>query len=78
MIELAPRTNFDMSFDDAFVYCITLYYNGYSDWRLPTHFEYCATHNLIMSWHEERYEKADGYAKCSVEERGVSQEGCST
>ena len=57
MIEIAPRTTFDMSFDDAFLYCITLYYNGYSDWRLPTHFEYCATHDLIMSWHEERYEK---------------------
>ena len=57
MIEIAPRTTFDMSFDDAFLYCITLYYNGYSDWRLPTHFEYCTTQDLIMSWHEERYEK---------------------
>ena len=43
-----------MTDDDAFLYCITLRYNGYNDWRLPTEFEYGFYTGLSFSWYDGR------------------------
>jgi hypothetical protein len=43
-----------MTVDEAFLYCITLQYNGYNDWRLPTEFEYGYYAGLSFSWYTDR------------------------
>jgi hypothetical protein len=53
MIEQALRTDYGMCYDSAFVYCLTLDYNGHKDWRLPTLDEY-ASSNITRSWYEGR------------------------
>jgi hypothetical protein len=35
-IELAPRSNKPMSYDEAFFYCRFCNHGGYNDWRLQT------------------------------------------
>ena len=39
MIEQAPRLEDSVSIDVAWLYCATLIYNGYNDWRMPTSIE---------------------------------------
>ena len=36
MIEVAPRSENRMTYEEAILYCQFLEYNGHSDWRLPT------------------------------------------
>ena len=52
MIEKAPKTDYEMSYDDAFLYCLMLEYNGHKDWRLPTEYEYIR--ELQWCWFEGR------------------------
>lgn len=39
-IEIGPRPNDELSFDEAWLYCACLFHNGCSDWRFPTDDEY--------------------------------------
>ena len=39
-IEFAPVITTVMPFNQAWLYCLTLSYNGHKDWRLPTRNEY--------------------------------------
>lgn len=54
MIEFAIRSQKEMVYDQAFLYCLTLEYNGHKDWRLPTGTEYAITDILSFCWFEER------------------------
>lgn len=54
MLELAIRPQEEMDYDTAWLYCLTLDYNGHKDWRLPTGTEYSITDALSFSWFEER------------------------
>jgi hypothetical protein len=60
MIEFAPRTIFEMTFDEAILYCRFLEYNGHKDWRIPTADEYY-TYARILGWYCGR-ELHDDYA----------------
>lgn len=45
MIQAAPPTNDDMTYEEAIVYCQFCAHNGYTDWRLPT-FAECKEYGL--------------------------------
>jgi hypothetical protein len=54
MIELAPSSESRMSYDEALLYCQFCNHNGYTDWRLPTAYEYFrgpASHAIELSWY---------------------------
>ena len=34
-VQRAPRSKREITFDEAFAYCLTLRFRGYKDWRLP-------------------------------------------
>ena len=36
-IETLPAVSKNFKWDDAWLYCMCLYINGKSDWRMPTH-----------------------------------------
>ena len=40
MIEFAPTTANMITYDEAVLYCFFCNYNGHTDWRLPTEYEY--------------------------------------
>ena len=42
-IEIGPRSQDEIAFDEAWLYCACLFHNGCSDWRLPTESEYMDT-----------------------------------
>jgi hypothetical protein len=50
MIEIAPTSTKQMTYDEAVLYCYFLEYEGHNDWRLPTLHEYY-NHVAITSWH---------------------------
>lgn len=50
MIEKAPRTENEMTYEEALLYCQFLEYDGHSDWRLPTEEEYHES-DICTSWH---------------------------
>lgn len=54
-IEIAPKFNYELTYDEAFLYCITLRYNGCNDWRLPSESEYGYYKDLTFSWYEDKY-----------------------
>ena len=35
-IEIGPRISNPITYDEALLYCMTLSYKGYNDWRLPS------------------------------------------
>jgi hypothetical protein len=37
---IGPRSNNQIAFDEAWLYCATLAHNGKYDWRFPTEDEY--------------------------------------
>ena len=39
MIEFAPDTPLQLTYDEAWLYCATLTHNNYYDWRIPTWLE---------------------------------------
>lgn len=53
MIELAPRTEYEMTYENALLYCQFFEYNGYSDWRLPTKEEW-NQYKFSWSWYLDR------------------------
>jgi hypothetical protein len=50
MIELAPMSENNMTYDEAVLYCQFLEYNGHTDWRLPTYDEYQNAEHNIWGW----------------------------
>jgi hypothetical protein len=36
MIEFGPELLRVLTYDEAWLYCVTLTHNGYRDWRIPT------------------------------------------
>ena len=36
MLEIGPCSSHTLILDEAWLYCITLEYDGHRDWRLPT------------------------------------------
>jgi len=52
MIEIGPQTKKKMSYDDAWLYCLTLTHNGYKDWRLPKILEYSSSSDFRLCWYE--------------------------
>ena len=40
MIDYAPHSKRNISWDEAWLYCLTLSYGGHKDWRMPTRDEY--------------------------------------
>jgi hypothetical protein len=53
MIEFAPSTKHEMTYDEAILYCQFLEYNGHTDWRLPTQNEY-RNQSAILGWYTDR------------------------
>ena len=52
--EVAPKSDFRITYDNAWLHCLTLEYNGHKDWRLPTSAEYAVEHNtLSLCWYED-------------------------
>lgn len=47
MIEVAPRSAYMMSYDEAILYCQFLDYNGHKDWRMLTRQEHSEYRNEI-------------------------------
>lgn len=52
MIELAPTFFPELTYDEAWVYCVTLEHNGHNDWRLPTLLEW-SNSSEILGWYED-------------------------
>lgn len=71
MIELAPRTENEMTYDDAILYCTFCTHNGYNDWRLPTRDEYQDNNGLIMSWYINRIITHDICMWCATPVRDI-------
>jgi hypothetical protein len=55
MIEIAPRSEALMTYDEAVFYCKFLKHDGHIDWRMPTFHEY-TQHDIINGWCEDRVE----------------------
>lgn len=51
MIELAPRSKFLMSYEEAILYCQFLEHNGCRDWRLPTYDEWDTQSMDQLAWY---------------------------
>lgn len=56
MIEYAPRIPEDISYDQAFLHCITLTHDNTKNWRLPTFDEVARSPELMLAncWFEGR------------------------
>lgn len=53
MIEVAPTSELIFQYDTAWLYCLTLEYNGHKDWRLPTGAEYDTAGLTAVCWYED-------------------------
>ena len=60
-ITLAPIWTSKVDYDDSWLYCATLYYDSYSDWRLPTMKEYYSgeMRRYAACWYEDRSSEGD-------------------
>lgn len=66
-IEGASESKIRLTLDEAWLYCVCLYHNGYSDWRLPTYPEY-----LSIGWLPENcWDQSDWYR--SIDPRDLSR-----
>lgn len=50
MIEVAPNSVHEMTYEQAIMYCQFCNHNGYVDWRLPTRQEYTNVRS-ICGWY---------------------------
>lgn len=46
----APRSEKELTYDDALLYCTFCNHDGFNNWRLPTKEEYHNTHG-IYGWY---------------------------
>ncbi len=57
MIELAPTSENEMTYEEAVLYCAFCRHSGYNDWRLPTKEEYYADAEIsiehTMAWYSQ-------------------------
>lgn len=44
-----------VSYDEAWLYCMTLNHNGHKDWRLPTEYETGAIRSLMIWCNDDRF-----------------------
>ena len=51
MIELAPMVFHNLTYNEGWMYCVTLEYDGHKDWRLPTYTEWFNS-SEILGWYE--------------------------
>jgi hypothetical protein len=49
MIEIGERTKFEMTYEEALMYCFSLNIDGKIGWRLPTIDEYMNTKGITNS-----------------------------
>lgn len=50
MIEFAPISEYDMTYEEAVIYCRFCDHNGYKDWRMPT-YEELKQHDMLYCWY---------------------------
>ena len=62
-IEIGPRTSTPIHYDKALLYCMTLSYNGYYDWRLPFAREAIFESAVWVDENAVLYPKSHPYAK---------------
>ena len=66
---IAPDHSVD-SYDEAWIYCLTLDYNGYKDWRMPTREEWGSSHDSDIrtkSYYQDfdfQYSETASYRTC--------------
>jgi hypothetical protein len=53
MLEYGPIPDYNFTYDEAFLYCLTLDHNGHKDWRMPTVDEY-NNKIAVYYWYEDR------------------------
>ena len=53
MIEVAPLSTEELTYDEAVLYCTFLDYNEHTDWRLPDRAEYLDVIG-ISGWYVDR------------------------
>jgi hypothetical protein len=51
MIEFAAMVFHQLTYSEAWMYCVTLEYDGHKDWRLPTLNEWSNSSELL-GWYE--------------------------
>lgn len=56
MIEVAPRSDIIMTYEEAILYCAFCSYDDHNDWRMPTFDEYFSEelHNSRVGWYIDR------------------------
>jgi hypothetical protein len=58
MLELAPISSDEMTYDEAVWYCLWLEHNGKKGWRLPTIEEWAKTNDIpVFSWRQDEHRK---------------------
>lgn len=65
MIDFAPTVFHQLTYNEAWLYCATLEYDGHKDWRMPTFLEWC-NRNELLGWYE--YATESRYATATVYE----------
>lgn len=58
MIQKAPISCKMLTYDEAFLYCISCEHDGYTDWRMPTMSEWNHTKGMT-GWYELLYAYID-------------------
>lgn len=53
MIELAPKSNGLVTYDEAILYCHFCSYNGHIDWRMPTVADWFINDDVV-GWYVNR------------------------
>ena len=54
MLNFAPMTSKEMTYEEAVMYCFFLEHGGHRDWRLPTLDEY-STNLGLSGWYINRH-----------------------
>jgi hypothetical protein len=62
-IEIGPRVSTPIHYDEALLYCMTLSYNGYYDWRLPVASEAIFEFAIWVDENGILFAKSHPYAK---------------
>ena len=53
MIEIAPPSEYQMTYDEALWYCLWFEHDGKKGWRLPTTEEWALTSSIpVYSWRQ--------------------------
>lgn len=61
MVEAAPRSKNEMTYDDALLYCSFCNHGGHTDWRMPSQFEYYSvviTEPNFACWYTDLHERS--------------------